>query len=42
VLGSRIRARFHLAPHPGLVVPRSAVLGDTPDTYVYVAEAGKA
>jgi RND family efflux transporter MFP subunit len=42
VLGSRVRAHFHLAPHPALVVPRSAVLGDTPDTFVYVVAAGKA
>ena len=42
VLGSRIQARFHLDPHPALVVPRSAVLGDTPDAFVYVVVAGKA
>ncbi len=42
VLGSRIRARFHPAPHPALVVPRSAVLTDTQDSFVYVVTAGKA
>jgi RND family efflux transporter MFP subunit len=42
VLGSRIQARFHLAPHPALVVARSAVLGNTPDAFVYVVAAGKA
>jgi len=42
VLGSRIRARFHLARHTALVVPRSAVLGDAPGTFVYSVAAGKA
>ncbi len=42
VLGSRILGRIHLASHTALVVPRSAVLGDAPDAYLYVVKDGKA
>jgi len=42
VLGSRILGHIHLPPHQALVVPRSAVLGDEPDTYLFVIDAGKA
>jgi multidrug efflux pump subunit AcrA (membrane-fusion protein) len=42
VLGSRIIAQFHLPTHSALVVPRSAVLGDGANAYVYRVEQGKA
>jgi len=42
VLGSRIRGRIQLASHTGLVVPRSAVLSEGGNTYLFVMESGKA
>ena len=42
ILGSRILGRIHLASHPALVVPRSAVLGEAPAAYVYTVHEGKA
>lgn len=42
VLGSRILGRIQLASHTALVVPRSAVLGDAPDAYLYTVQGGKA
>ncbi len=42
VLGSRILGRIHLPESTHLVVPRSAVLGLQPDSYVYKVIAGKA
>lgn len=42
VLGSRILGQIHLASHTALVVPRSAVLGDAPDAYLYTVNGGMA
>jgi RND family efflux transporter MFP subunit len=42
VLGSRILGRIRLTSRQGLAVPRSAVLGDAPDAYVYTVADGKA
>lgn len=42
VLGSRILGRIQLATHRALVVPRSAVLWDGNQAYVYLVDAGKA
>lgn len=42
VLGSRVIGHIHLPAHDTLVVPRSAVLGIAPDSYVYKVDAGKA
>ena len=42
VLGSRVRGRIQLGAHTALVVPRSAVLGDPPDSYLYRVADGKA
>jgi len=42
VLGSRILGRIHLASRHALVVPRSAVLWDSGQAYVYIVDAGKA
>jgi RND family efflux transporter MFP subunit len=42
VLGSRILGHIQLPAHQALVVPRSAVLGIAPDTYLYKVVAGKA
>lgn len=42
VLGSRVLGRIQLAPHPALVVPRSAVLGDEKNAHIYTLDNGKA
>lgn len=42
VLGSRVIGHIHLPTHDALVVPRSAVLGTAPDSYVFKVDAGKA
>ena len=42
VLGSRILGRIQLASRRALVVPRSAVLSEGGQAYVYIVEAGKA
>ncbi|VAX12689.1 hypothetical protein MNBD_GAMMA24-541 [hydrothermal vent metagenome] len=42
VLGSRILGHIQLTPHPALVVPRSAVLGDDQIAFVYTVRQGKA
>lgn len=42
VLGSRIRGRIQLASRTSLVVPRSAVLSEGGNTYLFVAESGRA
>ena len=42
VLGSRILGQIQLPTHAALVVPRSAVLGDGADAYVYTVAQGKA
>jgi RND family efflux transporter MFP subunit len=42
VLGSRILGQIHLPTHTALLVPRSAVLGESPDAYVYTVIEGKA
>ncbi len=42
VLGSRILGSIHLASHPALVVPRSAVLGDGDEGYLFTVAGGKA
>lgn len=42
VLGSRILGHIHLAPHPALVVPRSAVLNDHRGAFVYTIRQSKA
>ena len=42
VLGSRILGHIQLTPHPALVVPRSAVLGNDRSAFVYTVRQGKA
>ncbi len=42
VLGSRILGQIHYASHAGLVVPRSAVLGQDANAYLFVIKQGKA
>jgi RND family efflux transporter MFP subunit len=42
VLGSRILGRIRLPTHAALLVPRSAVLGDGADAFVYTIDQGKA
>ncbi|HHJ16774.1 MAG TPA: efflux RND transporter periplasmic adaptor subunit [Gammaproteobacteria bacterium] len=42
ILGSRILGRLRLATYRALVVPRSAVLWERNQAYVYVVDAGKA
>jgi RND family efflux transporter MFP subunit len=42
VLGSRILGRIQLAKRRALVVPRSAVLWDKDQAYLYIVTAGKA
>ncbi len=42
ILGSRIIGHIHLPVHPALMVPRSAVLGDDADAFVYIVREGKA
>lgn len=42
VLGSRILGGIQLASRRALVVPRSAVLGDSGQAYLYIVDAGKA
>ena len=42
ILGSRILGRIQLATRRALVVPRSAILGDSGHAYVYIVDAGKA
>jgi len=42
ILGSHIIGRIHLPMHPVLMVPRSAVLGDDTDAFVYIVRKGKA
>jgi len=42
ILGSRILGRIRLTSRQGLAVPRSAVLGDAPDAYVYTVADSKA
>ena len=42
VLGSRILGRFQLASRRALVVPRSAVLGEADNAYVYTIDSGLA
>ncbi len=42
VLGSRIMGHIQLAPHQALVVPRSAVLGDDQNAFVYTIKQGTA
>ena len=42
ILGSRILGRIQLASRRALVVPRSAVLWDSGQAYVYIVDAGKA
>ena len=42
ILGSHIIGRIHLPMHPALMVPRSAVLGDDADAFVYIVKEGKA
>ena len=42
VLGSRILGQIHYASHAGLVVPRSAVLGQDGNAYLFVIKANRA
>jgi membrane fusion protein, multidrug efflux system len=42
VLGSRILGKIHLTSHIALVVPRSAVLGDDSNFYLYTVIENKA
>lgn len=42
ILGSRIIGHIHLPVHPALMVPRSAVLSDDTDAFVYIVREGKA
>lgn len=42
ILGSRIIGHIHLPAHLALMVPRSAVLGDDADAFVYIVREGKA
>ncbi len=42
VLGSRVLGHIHLPEHQALMVPRSAVLGDDTDAYVYIVKNSKA
>ncbi len=42
VLGSRVLGHIHLPEHRALMVPRSAVLGDNIDAYVYIVKNSKA
>jgi len=42
VLGSRILGKFQLASRRALVVPRSAVLGEADNAYVYTIDSGLA
>jgi RND family efflux transporter MFP subunit len=42
VLGSRIRGSIQLASHNRLVVPRSTVLGEGGNAYLFIVEDGKA
>ena len=42
VLGSRVLGRIQLTTRTALVVPRSAVLGDAGNTYVFTVNGGKA
>lgn len=42
VLGSRVLGRIHLAFHTALVVPRSAVLDDGSNAYLFTVVEGKA
>jgi len=42
VLGSRIMGHIHLQRHRAVVVPRSAVLGDGLNTFVYIVKQKKA
>ena len=42
ILGSRIIGHIHLPVHSALMVPRSAVLGDDADAFVYIVRNDKA
>jgi len=42
VLGSRILSQIHLASYTALVVPRSAVLGEGPESYLFTVNEGLA
>ncbi len=42
VLGSRILGQIHLASHTALVVPRTAVLGDGSNSYLFTVSKNKA
>ncbi len=42
VLGSRVLGHIHLPEHQALMVPRSAVLRDDTDAFVYIVKNGKA
>lgn len=42
VLGSRVLGHIHLPQHRALMVPRSAVLGDNINAYVYIVKNSKA
>jgi len=43
ILGSRILGRIYLTAHTALLVPRSAILGEAPESYLYtVDQNGKA
>ncbi len=42
VLGSRVLGHIHLPKHQALMVPRSAVLGDGNDAFVYIVKENKA
>ena len=41
-MGSRILGQIHLASHTALVVPRTAVLGDGSNSYLFTVSKNKA